>query len=1076
MKRILAWFADNGVAANLLMLLIVVGGLATFPTITREVFPEFSSDMISISVPYPGAAPEEVEEGIVVRIEEEIQDLEDIHEIRSTASENVGTVTAEVVPGGDLQRLLNDIKARVDAIDTFPEEAEEPVISEVVNRRQVINVAVSGNADERTLKTLGEQVRDDLSATPGITQVELSAARPYEISVEVSERALRRWGLTFDRVAAAIRNASLDLPGGSVETRGGEILLRTEGQAYRGRQFEELPLLTLADGTRLLLGDVVTVVDGFAETDQAARFDGVPAVLVQVFRVGDQSALEISDLVHRYVEEARGRMPGGIELTTWQDDTNILRSRLGLLLRNGRMGFVLVFLVLALFLRLKLAGWVALGIPVSFLGTVALMPWLDVSINLISLFAFIVVLGIVVDDAIVVGENIYTEHQAGKEGLDAAVTGVHGVYTPVIFAVLTSVAAFAPLLFVPGNTGKIMRQIPLIVIGTLLFSLTESLLVLPNHLSHLHHPRKDGEVAKRQPGALRRRWQSVRRGFAGFLSWVIDRSYKPSVEWAIRQRYLTVAMAIVALMLTGSLVAGGWIQFTFFPPVEADNVAALLTMPQGTPVELTAEALSRIEKAAQQVQREVEADGPPVVRHMLASIGEQPFRTAQSRTAGRNGSAFSGSHLGEVNLELFPSEERAVTSKQLADRWREIVGGVPGAVELTFTSSIFSTGEPINVQLTGPDIQELHQVAAKLKDEVRQYPGTQDVADSYRAGKQELELDITPEAQSAGLTLSDLGRQVRQAFYGEEAQRVQRGRDDIKVMVRFPESQRRSLGDLEDLRIRTPDGTEVPFPTAARATTSRGPASIQRVDRNRVLNVTADIDVDETNSNEILADLAANVLPRVLADHPRVRWDFVGEQEEQRDTMGGLARGFVIALIVIYALLAVPFKSYLQPLIVMSAIPFGLIGAVMGHVVLGLNLTMLSMFGIVALTGIVVNDSLVLMDFINRRVRDGVPPRDAVHQAGAARFRPILLTSLTTFAGLTPLLLEKSVQAQFLIPMAVSLAFGVLFSTFIILLGVPVGYIILEDVKRLGRRILGRDTGKDTADGGGETRGAEAPA
>jgi len=1050
MRRIIAWFAANGVAANLLMLSLVVGGLLTVPSLKKEVFPEFSSDMVLVTVPYPGAAPEEVEEGIVVRIEEEIQDLEEIHEIRSTASENVASVTVELVPGGDLQKLLNDVKARVDAIDTFPEDAEEPVIQELVNRRQVINIAVSGEADEHTLKRLGEQVRDDLSAIPGITQVELEAARPYEISIEVSERALRRHDLTFDRVAAAIRQASLDLPGGSIESRGGEILLRTEGQAYRGREFEELPLLTLADGTRLRIGDVATVVDGFADTDQAARFDGVPAVLVQVYRVGDQSALGISALVHEYVEEAQRRMPEGVELTTWQDDTEILQSRLSLLLRNGRTGFVLVFLVLALFLRLRLAGWVAIGIPISFLGTVLVMPFLGVSVNLISLFAFIVVLGIVVDDAIVVGENIYTRYESGGEGLDAAVSGADEVKTPVIFAVLTSVAAFAPLLAVPGNTGKIMRQIPLIVIATLLFSLVESLLVLPNHLSHLKH----GE--EKEPGWLRSRWQTLRQGFARFLGWMIERSYKPTLEWAIRQRYLTAAIALAALMVTVSVVAGGWIRFTFFPPVEADNVAALLTMPQGTPVEVTARALSRIEAAAQKVQREVEAEGPPVVRHMLASIGDQPFRAAQTRGAGRTGSEFSGSHLGEVNLALFPSEQREVTSKELADRWRREVGAIAGATELTFTSSIFSTGEPINFRLAGPDIDELRQVAARLKEEIRQYPGTQDVADSYRAGKQEIELEITPEAQASGLSLADLGRQVRQAFFGEEAQRVQRGRDDIKVMVRYPEVERRSLGDLEDLRIRAPDGTSVPFPTAARASFSRGPASIERVDRNRVIHVTADVDLDKANANEIIAALRAEVLPQILAEHPRVRYELAGEQEEQGETLGGLARGFVVALLVIYALLAIPFRSYLQPLIIMSSIPFGLIGAVLGHVVMGMDLTMLSMFGIVALTGIVVNDSLVLTDFINRRFRSGVPLKTAVREAGAARFRPILLTSLTTFAGLTPLLLERSVQAQFLIPMAVSLGFGVLFSTFIILLGVPVGYMILEDL--LVRRRSGRAT------------------
>lgn len=1057
MNRIFAWFAENGVAANLLMVLIVVAGLMTLPDIKREVFPEFSSDRISVTVPYPGAAPEEVEEGIVVRIEENIQDLEGIEEIQSTASENLGTVMIEAQSGVDLSRLLNDVKVRVDAIDTFPEEAEEPIISELILRRQVINVAVSGNASELVLKRLGEQVRDDLSALDGITQVELTAVRPYEISIEVSERALRRYGLSFSRVANAVRSAALDLPGGSLETRGGEILLRTEGQVYRGAEFADLPLLTLEDGTRLTIGDVATVVDGFADTDQASRFDNRPTAMVQVFRVGEQNALDVAALVEEYVAEAQERMPEGVRLTTWQDDSRVLRSRLDLLIRNGRTGLILVFLVLALFMRLSLAGWVALGIPISFLGTLLVMPMAGVSINLISLFAFIVVLGIVVDDAIVVGENIYTQFQEGKTGLDASISGVKEVSMPVIFAVLTSVAAFGPLLFVEGNTGKIMRAIPVIVIATLMFSLVESLLVLPNHLSHVTHDTDDSK----EPNAVKKQWQKVRHGFARFLDWVIEKQYKPSLEWAFEWRYLTVALALAALFVTGALIAGGWLQFTFFPPVEADNVAAILEMPPGTPVELTAEAIRRIETTALELEKELEADGREVFRHMLASIGGQPFRTAQSQGGGSVGENFSGGHLGEVNIELVPAEEREITSKEIADLWRERTGAIPDAQTLQYTSSLFSTGEAINFQLSGPSIDELQTIADALETELATYPGVQDIADSYREGKEELEIEITPEAQAAGLSLADVALQVRQAFFGEEAQRIQRGRDEVKVMVRYPESERRSLGDLEQLRIRTPQGLEIPLPTAANVSLDRGPSTIRRVDRNRVINVTADVNLEEGNPNEIVADVQANVLPEILRDHPRVRYSLAGEQEEQRQTIDELIQGFVIALLIIYALLAIPFKSYFQPFIVMSAIPFGLIGAVLGHVLMGLNLTILSMFGIVALTGIVVNDSLVLVDFINRRYRDGMPLETAVREAGAARFRPILLTSLTTFAGLSPLLFEQSVQAQFLIPMAVSLGFGVLFATFIILIGVPVGYVILEDLKRRFRKATGMKKPED---------------
>lgn len=1055
MNRVFAWFADNGVAANLLMVLIVAAGLLTLPDIKKEVFPEFSSDMISVTVPYPGAAPEEVEEGVVVRIEENVQDLEGIEELSSTAAENLGTVLIEVQSGADLNQLLSDVKVRVDAIETFPEETEEPIISEVILRRQVINVAISGDASETVLKRLGEQVRDDLSALEGITQVELTSVRPYEISIEISERALRRYGLSFSRVADAIRAAALDLPGGTLETRGGEILLRTEGQVYRGPQFEDLPVLTLRDGTRLKIGDVATVVDGFADTDQASRFDNQPTAMVQVFRVGEQNALDVAAQVEEYVAGARERMPQGIELTTWQDDSRVLRSRLDLLIRNGRAGLILVFFVLALFMRLSLAGWVALGIPISFLGTVMVMPWADVSVNLISLFAFIVVLGIVVDDAIVVGENIYTKFQQGQEGLDAAIAGVSEVSMPVISAVLTSVAAFGPLLFVEGNTGKVMKAIPIIVIATLMFSLVESLLVLPNHLSHVTHHKKDEDEETKKAGAIRRYWQGFRQGFARFLDRVIEKSYKPTLEWAFEWRYLTVAIALAALALTAALIVGGWVQFTFFPPVEADNVAAILEMPPGTPAEITAEAIDRIETTALELEEELEADGREVFRHMLASIGEQPFRTAQSQGGGNVGETYSGGHLGEVNIELVPAEAREITSQEIADLWRKRTGAIADAQTLQYTSSLFSTGEAINFRLSGPDMDELQQVADRLKQELATYPGVQDLADSYRAGKEEIELEITPEAQAAGLTLADLALQVRQAFYGEEAQRIQRGRDEVKVMVRYPESERRSLGDLEELRIRTPGGLEIPLPTVADVSLSRGPSTIQRVDRNRVIHVTSDVNLEEGNPNEIVADLRANVLPQILRDHPRVRYEMAGEQEEQRKTIQELIEGFLIALLIIYALLAIPFKSYLQPFIVMSAIPFGLIGAVLGHVVMGLNLTILSMFGIVALTGIVVNDSLVLVDFINRRYREGMPLETAVREAGAARFRPILLTSLTTFAGLSPLLFEQSVQAQFLIPMAVSLGFGVLFATFIILIGVPVGYVILEDLKRRFRNVTG---------------------
>jgi len=1064
MRNVINWFARNGVAANLLMVVILAAGLFSFNLLRLEVFPEISSRTIAITVPYLGAAPEEVEVAVCQRIEERIQDLEGVKKVRSVASEGVGTVTVELLPETDVREALDDIKARVDAIDSFPEETEQAVIQELIVKSQVINVAVFGDASEKTLKRLAEQVRDDLLAVPGITQVQLAAARPYEISVEVSEMDLQRHSLTFDEVARAVRRSSLDLPGGSIRTEGGEILLRATGQAYRGQEFEQIELRTEADGTSLKLGDVATVVDGFAETDQTARFDGSPAVLVQVYRVGDQSALEVADKVKAYVADAQPRMPGDVQLTTWQDYTTVLRSRLDLMVRNGRAGLLLVFLVLALFLKLRLAGWVALGIPISFLGAVWLMPLMDVSVNLISLFAFIVVLGIVVDDAIVVGENIFRHMEMDKEPLQAAVDGAKEVGIPVTFSVLTTIAAFTPLIFVQGNTGQIMRLIPMIVIATLFFSLVESLFVLPAHLGHTKVRPGEGSTTGVMGG-----WRRFQRGFTRRLQGFVERVYVPTLAACVRWRYSFVAAGLALLIMTAGLVAGGWIRFTFFPPVEADNVAAYLAMPPGTPAQVTERSVRLIEERALELRQELEEEGEEgAFRHVLTSVGEQPFRQSQAQGGGRLADNFSASHLGEVTIELSPAEGRTVTSPEIANRWRQKVGEIPDARDLVFTSSLFSTGEAINVQLSSPDLEGLQVVAEEVKARLREYPGVFDLADSFEAGKSEVKVQVTPEAQAMGISLGDLARQVRQAFFGEEAQRIQRGRDEVKVMVRYPEAERRSLSNLEEMRVRSPSGGEIPFSVAGTVELGRGYAAINRVDQRRTVNVTADVDTEKANANQIIADLRDRVLPEILTDHPRVRYTFEGQQQEQRETLTSVVRGFFFALLVIYVLLAIPFESYLQPAIIMLAIPFGLIGAVWGHVAVGIDLTLLSGFGIVALTGVVVNDSLVMVDFINRRYKESGSLKEALRQAGSERFRPIVLTSLTTFVGLLPLLLEKSLQAQFLIPMAVSLAFGVLFATVITLLLVPVTYTILEDFKGLFRQSPEGESEADPELGGQE--------
>jgi len=1037
MNRAIAWFAANSVASNLLLLLVTVGGLITLPRVTQEVFPEISTDTISITVPYPGAAPAEIEEGICIRVEEQLQGIDGIKRLTSTAAEGSGVVTAELTSDADSSRVLDDIKTRIDAIDTFPEEAEKPVVEEVLLRLQLLNVAVSGDADERSLKRIGQRVRDEIAALPGVTHVQLGGARPYEISIEVSETALRRYGLTFDDVANAVRQRSIDLPGGAIKSSDGEILLRTKGQAYRGAEFRQIALLSRVDGTRLTVDDVAEVIDGFAETDQWARFDGHPAVLVQVYRTGAQSALTLSQRVREYVAAAQARMPEGIHLTIWQDDAVMLQSRLDTLLANGRDGFILVFVVLALFLRLRVAAWVLFGVPISFLGTLWLMPSLDVSINIISLFAFIVVLGILVDDSIVVGENIYTHQLEGEERMSGAIAGTQSVAVPVIFGVLTSIAAFAPMLFVPGPMGKFIRVIPLCVISALFFSLVESMLILPSHLAH----GTDRESTRRLP----RVWRAVQRSVDTALQAFIRRVYEPVLRTALSARYATVAIGIAGLLLTAGLVGGGWVQFHFNHPIEADNVLAYVTLPEGTPAEVTADAVRHLETEAQRLADTLRAEtGAPVIQHVMASVGEQPFRTRQS--GGSQLLIFRAANIGEVNIELVSSEHRAISAKEVARRWREASGPVPDAVELLYSAELINTGEAINVQLGSPRPDDLRNAAAELRAALGKFPGVVDITDSFRGGKREWKLTVLPAAEASGIALEDLGRQVRQAFYGEEVQRVQRGRDEVRVMVRYPAAQRRSLGDIENMFIRAPGGRQLPFRQVAAVERGRGFATIKRANRQRIINVTAGVDDRAANTNYIVAPLRADVLPELAARHPQLSYSFEGEQREQADTLGALGKGFLIALFAIYALLAVPLRSYTQPFLIMSAIPFGFIGAVWGHVLLGWSMSMFSVIGMVALAGVVVNDSLVLVDYINQRRAAGEAVEQAVATAGSARLRAILLTSLTTFAGLTPLMLENSIDARFLIPMAISLAFGVVFSSAVSLLIVPATYTILDDV------------------------------
>ena len=1049
MGSLIGWFARNNVVANLLLAMVLAGGAIALTDLKKEILPEFSLDVITVSVDYRGAGPEEVEAAVCVRLEDSVHGIDGIKKVTSIASPGNGLMTLQIRAGYDLKRILEEVKASVDAIETFPEEVQKPIIREVTTRFQVINVAISGAVEMATLKRLGERVRDDLIALPDISQADLVNVPRYEISIEVSEEALRRWDLTLDEVAGAVRRSSVDVPGGSLNTAGGEVRLRTIGQASSREDYERVPVLTRSDGARIHLSDVAEVVDGFEERGVSAMLGGRPAVVVQVYRVGDENAVSVAEAVHDYVAATAPTMPDGIEVATWQDFSRMLKSRIDLLVDNALAGLALVFIVLALFLRLRLAFWLAIGIPVSFLGAIALMPLFDVSLNMMSLFSFILVLGIVVDDAIVVGENIHTWQQRTGEQTSAAIRGTTEVAVPVTFGVLTTMTAFAPMLFVPGVIGNITAVFPLIVVPTLFFSLVESNLILPCHLAH-SAPRARG----RGSGLFARGWNAVFEALPNALSWFIRQVYRPVLSACLEWRYLVIALALSCVLLTAGMIGSRHIKVVLFPPVESDNVVAFLTMPREASVDATAAGVAQIERTVTELRRELVAEfGQDQFRLVLSSIGEHPFRYVQS---GPLAGQLQGEHLGEVNVELMPGETRSITSEEVARRLRRKVGPIPGAEELSITHDLVGGGKAIDLLLTSPDFDSLREAVEITKERLARYPGVIEVTDGDRGGRPEANLALTPEGEALGLTLESLGRQVRQGFYGEQTQRIQRRRDDIRVMVRYPREDRGSFRYLEQMQIRTPEGGSVPFSTVAVASMGRGPASITRVDRIRSINVQAEVDESITSGSEVLNSLESDFLPQLTKRYRGVSYFFQGDEADRAESIEGLSRGFAVAMFVMFAMLAIPLKSYVRPGIILSAVPFGMVGAIWGHWILGMEVSFLSMCGMVALAGVVVNDSLVMVKFIDNYVQEHGSLRDAVQIAGAARFRAILLTSFTTAAGVTPLILEKSLQAQFLIPMAVALASGVMFATFVTLILVPTQYLVVEDIRDGLRWLAGR--------------------
>ncbi|MEM9304750.1 MAG: efflux RND transporter permease subunit [Pseudomonadota bacterium] len=1037
----IAWFARNAVAANLLMVAIALGGLLALKSeVTMEVFPAADPRVINVAVSLRGATPEDAELGIAVRVEEAVQDLEGIDRLVSRSFEGGTSVYLEVEQGYDARSLLDDVKSRVDAINTLPVEAERPVISLATRRFDVIEVVVGSPYGERETREFAERIRSDLLRLDGITQAELEDVRRYEIAIEASQDQLRRYGIGLADVAQAIRGSSLDVSAGNVRTLGGDVLIRSKGQAYTRTDFESIVVKTNADGSIIRVGDVARVLDGFEEASVVTRYNGMTAAVIGISRVGDQSAIDIADKVKAYIDTKQDELPAGVSVSYWDDDSQVLRNRLGLLTTSAIQGSLLVIILLTLFLRPAVAIWVFIGIPMSFLGAFIAMWLFGVSLNVMSAFGFILVLGIVVDDAIVTGENVYRHMRDGDDSLAAAIEGTREVAVPVTFGVLTTIMAFVPLLYIEGRLGNIFGAIPAVVIPVLLFSLIESKFILPAHLKH---------VRIHRTGDRMNAFQNWQRKFANGFENLILRFYKPVLGFTLRHRYSTLAAFVGIFIIIVASLMSGWTRFVFIPRIESETATASLQMPIGTPFEVTDRHIQTMLTAAQDLQAKyVDENGDSAILAILSNTGSEGGST----------------HTGRIQFEVQPPESRTldITTTELIGEWRRAIGTIPGAEQLNFRAQFFRSGSPVDIQLAGNSLDTLNVIGEEVKKHLATYPGVFEIADSMSDGKEEIRVELKPQGHVLGLSRSDILAQVGYAFRGFEAQRIQRGRDDVRVLVRLPAEERATLETLNDLLIETPEGRSVPLSNVATLIPGKGPSQITRIDRYRVLNVTAEVDKETVNMTALQESINSYVND-LLIKYPGVTFTTEGEARQQRESFGSLQLGLIVVLFGIYCLLALPLKSYTQPLIVMSVIPFGLIGAVAGHWIMGYDVSILSLLGLMALIGVVVNDSLVLVDYINQRRRAGLEVLEAVRLAGVARFRPVMLTSLTTFFGLSPLLLEKSTTAQFLKPMAVSLAFGILFATFITLVMVPSNVMIAHDLGRLRRRIFGGGTDNDLA-------------
>ncbi|KAA5540669.1 efflux RND transporter permease subunit [Roseiconus nitratireducens] len=1075
MKRAIAWAISNAPGMNVLMIALMAIGGVSLMQMRREVFPEFELEVVMVDVPYPGATPKDAEEAICQKVEEAIRSITGIKKVTSIAREGGGYVLAELRSDvEDVQKVMAEIDREVNRIPSFPELAEDPIIQQITFRDAAIRVGIIGPNDrsqeaELQLREIAEDVRDDILMLPSVSSSSIMGTRPYQIDVEISEATLRSHNLTLDGVAQIIRQHNVELPGGQLKGEGQEILLRAKNKGRVGDEIRKLPLVTRSDGVVLTVDDLGTVKDEFEDVTKVGEINGEPAMVVNVERTKTEDLLAMVNDVRAYVDQKD--LPTGYRFEVWNDTSTEVRGRLNLLRRNGLQGLLLVFLVLTLFLEMRLAFWVALGIPISILGAGAVLALGDQTLNMLSLFSFLMALGIVVDDAIVIGENIHAHRQMGKPRRQAALDGTIEVFPSVAASVTTTIIAFAPMFFVSGVMGKFMAVIPFAVIAMLVISLWESIFVLPSHLAHSHTGffRFLGIVGyPLRPLGLLLGWLS--RHFAEWLQVVCDRVYAPALAFSLRYPLIPVAAAVMMGLGTAGMIRGGVVPSVLFPESDNNFLQAVIVFPDGTPAIESDMATRRMEQALRDVSRDIALQRSkqeglsvdkiyPGSNDVISGPVRLTYREVGDATNAQNptGGGSSGSHVGQIFAELHDTEIRNIHSKELLARWRAAAGDFSGAERVTYGSvGVGPGGKAIEFKLlaAGKDEEQLLAATEAVKEKLATYDGVFDIADDNTPGKWEFQFRVKDSALATGVTPTDLGTTVRNTYFGAEAMRLQRGRHEVKLMVRYPEDERRSLVNFREIRVADPQGNEHPIGELAEVTLKRGFSEINRVDQRRSVTISADLDWKTANSSLIIADLQSDFMPQLQKKYPGVdvRWE--GQAEQSRESVGSLMQGFAIAIVAMYVLLVLQFRSYVQPILILMIVPFGMIGAVWGHAILGLPLTLFSMFGLVALSGVVINDSIVLIDFINARIRGGQAPMDALTEAGQRRFRPILLTSMTTVAGLIPLMLERSFQAQLLIPMAASLAFGLALATVLVLFLVPVFYALYLKAHAFGVQTL----------------------